>query len=229
MAAVWALRPNVSRNSSRSSSRLVTEGAPVPGVGGQAGVDDRRVVVVVEFDHHARASRPTAPERPSRPTPSDRRSSASRTTSAAAGAARPRRPRSTTSERTKPRSVIGSSSSGSIPPAPQRRARAASVAAAPPSTASPTTVRRRRAGRRRARRPASGQLQLVGHRDVVQLRGVEPEDLLLLLGGDRRVLAELLGDLEVDERSRSASAASTARSPRRTGCGPRRSSTAARR
>ena len=33
--------------------RLVAEGAPVSGVGGQAGIDDLRVVMVVQLDHHA--------------------------------------------------------------------------------------------------------------------------------------------------------------------------------
>ena len=58
IAAVWALRRNVIRNSSRSLSASWPKVPAVPGVGGQAAIDQVRVVVIVELHH--RPSRPTA-------------------------------------------------------------------------------------------------------------------------------------------------------------------------
>ena len=106
--------------------------------------------------------------------------------------------RSTATECTKPSSVIGSSSSGSITAssAPHRPDHADSVGPRQAARQARRSYRRRAARRRARRRRATAAPR---HRDVVDLGRVQAEDLLLLLGGHRGVLGQLLGDLEVDE------------------------------
>src|SRR5258705_903917 len=99
------------------------------------------------------------------------------------------------SERTNPRSVIGSSSSGST------TAPSAAYASSWRFTSGPDQMVRCFGdvlGATRADRGfvCSRQPQLRRDRDVVHLRRVEAEDFLLLLGSDRRVLAEIGGDME---------------------------------
>src|SRR4029079_4919178 len=96
------------------------------------------------------------------------------------------------SERTNPSVVIGSSSSGSTT--------APNAAYANSCRLTSRTHQIVGAARTNSRLSGCRQLQLGRHRDVIHLGGVEAEDLLLLIGGDLRVLTEVVGNLEVDER-----------------------------
>ena len=42
---------------------LMSKGSPITGVSGQAGIDDVRIVVVIEFNHHVLCPIPVSAER----------------------------------------------------------------------------------------------------------------------------------------------------------------------
>ena len=164
------------------------EGGDEPGPGRDPGVDRLGGEVVVQRDVRPRDPRHRRHRVVARRRPSGTRSSARRSSvgSRSRTVRRPRRRTRRTTRRSRA-SVIGSSSSGSQHRA-QRGPDGVPEAPLTPATCDQPGVDQQLLARLRRRRRdvPGGQLALGGHLDVVELRGVQPEDLLLARSSSSR-------------------------------------------